>query len=1127
MIRFYLSSNSLSRSSLRRFPTLRRIGFLTTAMAVGMSGWLYAQFDKNEVPSPPTPVTDIAVPNPVPEVVGTGPGEVLTRGPIHEAFAKPVVENTAEPPIVPKAPPALIEELPPDERPLGENVLWVPGYYAWDDDRLDFIWISGVYRDAPPNHSWISGYWRSAPGGSQWVPGFWTITEPVAANELAQTEVEFLPEPPVTLEQGPSIAQPDENHFWIPGNWRYTSNKYAWQAGYWSAGQPGWIWVPAHYNWTPMGYVYTQGYWDYSLAQRGLAFAPVYFNAAYYANPVVYRPDVILRSNFLTVHLWSRPRYSHYYFGDYYGNNYATVGYRPWFTPLVANRNYYDPLYTYYSWQGQRVDPRWNNQVQQRYEYVMNHADARPPRTYRDQYRMAQQPQYQQYVNNVNVVNTTNTVFDITNTTINNNQRRQRNEAFGTADDIASLQIQNVALTANLAQVATQQSQLPQAVLQLEKVNPETRTRFANQGKQFREIAAQRQQMAGPRTPGVTTETVAPSTSGNPTTKNVTGDPRTKVGSGKVRLPVVQPVAGVAAITRVVPPGVGATGVGGDAVIPGTNGNVAGQATTKAGFPGVNKAAATPAGKTGKGSAADGTDIPTDPNPNKLGKNVTPGAPPTGLGNGIVGGGFDTGVAPLDIISTGGFNNNPVVNPGTVNPNGTNTTGTNTTGTNNNPSGTAGSNPSTTPNTTATTVPGQRTPANGAFGQDQGALVPPGQLAPGQQNPAVFSPRVADPNNPTGSTPGSGTNPDTTNPGTTGSTAKTTATTVPGQRTPANGAFGQDQGALVPPGQLAPGQQNPEVFSPKGSAPNVADPTGTLNSLNSTPGQGSNQNTTGTGNTTATGANTTTGANATTNTTGTNTSRTNTIGTNPLYGNTSSAPGTTANTVPGQKTPAKGAFGQNQGALTPPGVLAPGQRNPQVFNPKGSAPNVADPTGTLNSKNLTPNPSAIDGKSAPKSGANSGAAGTNNTKSGANTGAAGTNNTKSTTPATPSPSTTRGKNLPSGPNLINGRPAGGNPGNANPVLGTGPSAGPKINPNANPLGNGANPTNNGKGIQNPPNGKGMQNPNRGNLNPVNKGGAGKAPVGPRGGGGGIAPAGVGGAGAVPAGGGAGAGTAVK
>ncbi len=137
---------------------------------------------------------------------------------------------------------------------------------------------------------------------------------------------------------------------------------------------------------------------------------------------------MVLRSNFLTVHLWSRPRYCHYYFGDYYGNNYAT-----WVSAVVyavgGKSCLLRPALYLLFVAGRSVDPRWNSYVEQRYDYVMNHANARPPRTYREQYRLAQQPQIQQYVNNVNIVNTSNTAIDISNTTINNNQRRPRNEA--------------------------------------------------------------------------------------------------------------------------------------------------------------------------------------------------------------------------------------------------------------------------------------------------------------------------------------------------------------------------------------------------------------------------------------------------------------------------------------------------------------------------------------------------------------------------------------------------------------------------------------------------------------------------------------------------------------------------
>ncbi len=88
------------------------------------------------------------------------PGEVLTRGPMHEAFARPVAEKPEPTKVINKKPPEAIEEVAPENQPEGQNVVWIPGYFSWDDERNDFIWISGVYRDTPPGQAWVAGYWR-------------------------------------------------------------------------------------------------------------------------------------------------------------------------------------------------------------------------------------------------------------------------------------------------------------------------------------------------------------------------------------------------------------------------------------------------------------------------------------------------------------------------------------------------------------------------------------------------------------------------------------------------------------------------------------------------------------------------------------------------------------------------------------------------------------------------------------------------------------------------------------------------------------------------------------------------------------------------------------------------------
>ena len=85
--------------------------------------------------------------------------QVLTRGPVHEAFAETVTFDPEPGIVVPKAPPAAIEELPPDQKPEGANVTWIPGYWGWDDERSDFLWVSGIWRDLPPGRQWVPGYW--------------------------------------------------------------------------------------------------------------------------------------------------------------------------------------------------------------------------------------------------------------------------------------------------------------------------------------------------------------------------------------------------------------------------------------------------------------------------------------------------------------------------------------------------------------------------------------------------------------------------------------------------------------------------------------------------------------------------------------------------------------------------------------------------------------------------------------------------------------------------------------------------------------------------------------------------------------------------------------------------------
>ncbi len=308
-----------------------------------------------------------------PQPVDAPGQEVLTQGPVHEAFAEPTTQNAAAPLVVPKQPPAPVEEMPPDVKPDGTNVEWISGYWAWDDGKKDFVWVSGIWRDAPPGHVWLAGYWNNTQDGAQWTPGFWTTA--------AQKEVNYLPEPPNSLETAsPSTPAPSPSDFYVPGYWNYVGARYVWRPGYWTAAQPDWIWIPTHYVWTPSGYVFIPGHWDYALERRGVLFAPVYFAPGVYLRPrFVWGPSVVIDPGVLTVNFFVRPGYGHYYFGDCYGPAYVSLGYRPWFSAGVTVG--YDPLFTYYRW-SHRADPGWAIGVRDRYVFMEAHPEARPPRTY-------------------------------------------------------------------------------------------------------------------------------------------------------------------------------------------------------------------------------------------------------------------------------------------------------------------------------------------------------------------------------------------------------------------------------------------------------------------------------------------------------------------------------------------------------------------------------------------------------------------------------------------------------------------------------------------------------------------------------------------------------------------------
>jgi len=300
--------------------------------------------------------------------------EVLARGPMHEAFAAPVVFDPEPGMMVPKAPPASIEELPPDERPDGDNVIWIDGYWSWDDEANSFIWVSGIWRDVPPDREWVPGYWLSTPTGAQWISGYWRAVE--------SESVEYLPTPPASLEAGPSSEPPTPDQSWAPGCWVWLDTRYVWRPGHWIVYQPDWVWVPAQYVWTPRGCIFTDGYWDYAPVRRGVVFAPVRFSSVVYSRPAyVYRPRVAIDVTVAVDYFFARPRCHHYYYGDYYASTYVDAGIFPSFS-FHYSRYGYDPIFARQRVIHRRTNPQWEVSVRADFTRRRDHVELRPGRVY-------------------------------------------------------------------------------------------------------------------------------------------------------------------------------------------------------------------------------------------------------------------------------------------------------------------------------------------------------------------------------------------------------------------------------------------------------------------------------------------------------------------------------------------------------------------------------------------------------------------------------------------------------------------------------------------------------------------------------------------------------------------------
>jgi WXXGXW repeat (2 copies) len=67
-------------------------------------------------------------------------------------------------------------ELPVYDQPPcpGDDYIWTPGYWGWDDVDDDYYWIPGTWVLAPePGFFWTPGYWAWQDTGFAFIPGYW------------------------------------------------------------------------------------------------------------------------------------------------------------------------------------------------------------------------------------------------------------------------------------------------------------------------------------------------------------------------------------------------------------------------------------------------------------------------------------------------------------------------------------------------------------------------------------------------------------------------------------------------------------------------------------------------------------------------------------------------------------------------------------------------------------------------------------------------------------------------------------------------------------------------------------------------------------------------------------------
>ena len=158
----------------------------------------------------------------------------------------------------------MIVERPGSEAPT-RDAQWIEGYWAWNESRNGFDWVTGTWRVPPPGKFWVNGYWRHDTAGWTRVPGFWSKGRLAPVQRRDATAMA-----PDQIRTGPPSERPKETvgpapglgFFYIAGEYVPQGSKVVWKPGFWYPSQPGWEWMPAHWVRQASGWVFREGYWN-------------------------------------------------------------------------------------------------------------------------------------------------------------------------------------------------------------------------------------------------------------------------------------------------------------------------------------------------------------------------------------------------------------------------------------------------------------------------------------------------------------------------------------------------------------------------------------------------------------------------------------------------------------------------------------------------------------------------------------------------------------------------------------------------------------------------------------------------------------------------------------------------